>query len=160
MAVYAEGDPVGYAQVGELYDPGGYAPQFEGLVDVDALGVVVLEPGLPDVGQKDVHGHHVARAGTRQVLQAATFSLGMQICAYVMYGQTCTGDISSSYGVHLRLRVTGMRRWRTSPLACVTCIVRMFRPVYRIISEKFIEQVGLSGVIFPCPWSRLDVFLG
>jgi len=53
-----------------------------------------------------------------------------------------------------------VQRWRTSPLAFVTCIVRMLRPIYRIISEKFIKQVGLSGVIFTCPWSRLDVFLG
>jgi len=48
-------------KVGELYELGGPGVESEGLVDVvlpdDALGVVVLEPGLPDVGQIDIHRH-------------------------------------------------------------------------------------------------------
>ena len=59
FSVYVGGYPVGYAQVGELYELGGPGVESEGLVDVvfpdDALGVVVLEPGLPDVGQTDIH---------------------------------------------------------------------------------------------------------
>ena len=59
LAVYVRGDPVVYAQVGELYELGSPALQFEGLVDVifpdDALGVVFLDPGLPGVCELDFH---------------------------------------------------------------------------------------------------------
>ena len=45
--------------MGEFYELGGPGVESEGLVDVvfpdDALGVVVLEPSSPDVGQIDVH---------------------------------------------------------------------------------------------------------
>ncbi len=64
FSVYFRWDPVGYAQVGELYELGGPAVESEGLVDVvfpdDALGVVVLEPSFPDVGQLDIHCRHWA----------------------------------------------------------------------------------------------------
>ena len=59
MAVYVRGDPVGYAPAGELYELVGPAMQFEGLVDGvfpgDVLGVVLLEPSLPDFGEFDLH---------------------------------------------------------------------------------------------------------
>ena len=57
LAVYVRGYQVGYAQAGELYELGGPAVQFDGLVDVvfpyDALGVVLLEPSLPCLRQLD-----------------------------------------------------------------------------------------------------------
>jgi len=59
LSVYVRGDPVGYAQAGELYELGGPGVESEGLVDVvlpdDALRVVVLKPSFPYVGQLDLH---------------------------------------------------------------------------------------------------------
>ena len=55
------GDAVGDAEVGEFCELGGHAVQLEGFVGVvfpdDALGVVLLDPGLTGVGEIDLHHH-------------------------------------------------------------------------------------------------------